>query len=62
MGCAAIAVTDQFRLVDFRQARRYPSGLVDSFAGFYGSLEEVNARLRESSPWKLRATLFLATF
>lgn len=61
MGCAAIAVTDQFRLVDFRQVRRHPSNLVDSFAGFYGSLEEVNSRLRERSPWKLRATPFLAT-
>jgi len=61
MGSAAVAITDQFRLVDFRPARRCPPDLSKSFAGFYGSLEEVNARLRERSPWKLRNTPFLAT-
>jgi hypothetical protein len=62
MGSAAVALTDQFRLADFQQSRRCPPDLANAFAGFYGSLEEVNARLRErSSPWKLRATPFLAS-
>jgi len=61
MGSAAIALTDQFRLIDFRQSRGCPPHLANSFAGFYGSLEEVNARLRERSSWKLGVTPFLAT-
>jgi hypothetical protein len=62
MGSAAVALTDQFRLIDFQQSRRCPGELANAFAGFYGSLEEVNARLRErSSPWKLRPTPFIAT-
>lgn len=60
MGSAAVALTDQFRLVDFQQSRRCPRELANAFAGFFGSLEEVNARLRERS-WKLRATPFIAT-
>jgi hypothetical protein len=46
MGTAVVAVTDQFRHRDFTQVRRRPRGLEKAFAGFYGSLEDVNARLR----------------
>ena len=46
MGAAAIAVTDQFRARDFKQTRRRPARLRNSFAGFFGSLEEVNRHLR----------------
>ena len=46
MGVAAVAVTDQFRPADFRQRRRLPAHLRNRFAGFYGSLEEVNQDLR----------------
>ena len=46
MGTAAIAVTDQFRARDFKQTRRRPARLRNSFAGFFGSLEEVNRHLR----------------
>jgi len=46
MGTAVVAVTDQFRHRDFRPARRRPSHLDRAFAGFFGSLEEVNATLR----------------
>jgi hypothetical protein len=46
MGTAAIAVTDQFRARDFRQTRRRPARLRNFFAGFFGSLEEVNRHLR----------------
>ena len=56
MGTAVIAITDQFRHRDFRQMRRGPAHLRNSFAGFFGSLEEVNGRLRSRSRWKLRVT------
>jgi len=56
MGTAVIASTDQFRHRDFQQKRRRPTHLNQSFAGFFGSLEEVNARLRSSTEWKLRST------
>jgi len=56
MGAAVIATTDQFRHRDFRQTRRRPRVLQNSFAGFFGSLEEVNARLRSHPKWKIRAT------
>ena len=52
MGTAVIAITDQFRARDFRQTRRVPA----SFAGFFGSLEEVNARLRSARAWRRRTT------
>jgi len=52
MGAAVIATTDQFRHRDFRQTRRRPRVLQNSFAGFFGSLEEVNARLRSHPKWK----------
>lgn len=55
MGAAAVAVTDQFRLRDFRRSRRYSSHLNRSFAGFFGSLEEVNRHLRRKR-WRLRST------
>ncbi|MSV34078.1 MAG: hypothetical protein EXQ47_00570 [Bryobacterales bacterium] len=60
MGAAAISSTDQFRPRDFRQTRRRPVGLGNAFAGFFGSLEEVNVFLR-SAPYgksgrKTRAT------
>ncbi len=60
MGTGAIASTDQFRHRDFRQTRRRPPNLAPAFAGFFGSLEEVNAFLRERNrrglPTKLRGT------
>jgi hypothetical protein len=56
MGAAAISVTDQFRRRDFRRARRVPSRLHGEFAGFFGSLEEVNARLRSGRAFRRRAT------
>jgi hypothetical protein len=56
MGAAVIASTDLFRHRDFRQRLRRPHHLRTSFAGFFGSLEEVNLRLRSRRPIKLRAT------
>jgi hypothetical protein len=56
MGSAVIASTDQFRHRDFRQSRRLPAHLRQSFVGFFGSLEEVNARIRVETKWKRRAT------
>lgn len=56
LGTAAVALTDQFRHRDFRPARRPPAHLRGAFAGFFGSLEEVNARLRHGPPLRRRAT------
>ena len=56
MGAAAIAATDQFRPRDFGSSRRCPLRLRRSFAGFFGSLEEVNASLRSGRRWRLRWT------
>ena len=56
MGSAVIASTDQFRHRDFRQSRRLPLNLRPCFVGFFGSLEEVNARIRARKKWKARAT------
>ena len=56
MGAAVISSTDHFRHRDFRQTRRRPRVLQNSFAGFFGSLEEVNARLRSHPKWKIRGT------
>jgi hypothetical protein len=56
MGTAVIARSDQFRPRDFQQTRRRPKNLEDRFAGFYGSLEEVNVTLRTQPRWKLRWT------
>lgn len=55
MGAAVISSTDQFRHRDFRQTRKRPRALQNSFAGFFGSLEEVNASLR-GGKWKTRTT------
>jgi hypothetical protein len=56
LGAAVIASTDQFRPRDFRQRRRRPVRLHRSFVGFFGSLEEVNVRLRSKVRWRARAT------
>jgi hypothetical protein len=56
MGTAVIASTDQFQHRDFRPSRKRPKQLQQSFAGFFGSLEEVNVRLRSRRQWKRRAT------
>ncbi len=56
MGAAVIAITDQFRPRDFHKMRRCPTCLKDSFAGFFGSLEEVNTHLRSRSRKRLRST------
>jgi len=61
MGAAVIAVTDQFRPRDFNPARRVPSRMENSFAGFFGSLEELNETLRAGggakrgpTPWVVK--------
>jgi len=57
MGTAVIAKSDQFRPRDFVGARRPPKRLEGRVVGFYGSLEEVNASLREPARrWRLRRT------
>jgi hypothetical protein len=56
MGTAVVARTDQFRHRDFQQSRRRPAHLDQSFAGFFGSLEDVNAQLRAEANWTLRWT------
>ena len=56
MGVAVIAVTDRFRSRDFDRVRRRPARLRNHFAGFYGSLEEVNADLGKARAWRLRPT------
>jgi hypothetical protein len=47
MGAAAIAITGQFRIRDFQPMRARPGELKNSFAGLFGSLEEVNRELKE---------------
>jgi hypothetical protein len=56
LGSAVIAATDQFRRRDFRRERRAPRKLKRAFVGFFGSLEEVNVRLRSRRAWKRRVT------
>lgn len=56
MGAAAIAITGQFRRADFHQTRALPPRLQRSFAGFFGSLEDVNRYLRTRRPRKTRST------
>jgi hypothetical protein len=56
MGAAVIAMTDQFRPRDFAATRRCPPRLRRSFAGFFGSLEEVNISLRRRHEWRLGPT------
>lgn len=46
MGAAVIAITGQFRHRDFHARRTRPVQLTNHFAGFFGSLEEVNEFLR----------------
>jgi hypothetical protein len=49
MGAAVIAITGQFRHRDFHARRGRPVHLTNNFAGFFGSLEEVNEFLRARS-------------
>lgn len=56
MGVAVMAVNGQFRPRDFDRMRRCPAHLRGSFAGLFGSLEEVNVRLRSRRRWKPRPT------
>ena len=56
LGSAVISFTDQFRARDFRQLRKRPRHLDGAFAGFFGSLEEVNVCLRTGIRPKPRAT------
>lgn len=56
MGTAVIARTELFRHRDFRQKRGLPVRLHESFVGFFGSLEEVNIRLRRPAPLRGRST------
>jgi hypothetical protein len=53
---AVIASTDRFRHRDFQQSRKRPKRLENSFAGFFGSLEEVNEQLRKRANWKRSTT------
>jgi hypothetical protein len=46
MGAAVIAINGQFRHRDFHSRRGRPLHLTNHFAGFFGSLEEVNEFLR----------------
>jgi hypothetical protein len=46
MGAAVIAINGQFRHRDFNSRRGRPLHLTNNFAGFFGSLEEVNEFLR----------------
>ena len=49
--------SDQFRRRDFHPGlRRRPEHLAKAFAGFFGSLEDLNATLRAEPEWKLRWT------
>jgi hypothetical protein len=56
MGTAVISRRDQFRHRDFLQTRQRPAYLENSFVGFFGSLEDLNARLRDEPDWKLHGT------
>ena len=56
MGAAVIAITGQFRHRDFHQRRSCPPRLRGSFAGFFGSLEEVNRFLRSRPRPRRRTT------
>lgn len=56
MGAAAIAITGQFRHGDFSQRQTCPAALRGAFAGFFGSLEEVNRFLRAGERVRLRET------
>jgi len=60
MGAAAIAINGQFRVRDFDGRRARPPRLENHFAGFFGSLEEVNQFLRSRPKPKRRPTPHLA--
>jgi hypothetical protein len=53
MGTAVVSRRDQFRPRDFRQTRKRPPHLDLAFAGFFGSLEELNVALRGRERWRL---------
>ena len=56
MGTAVVSKSDQFRHRDFQQTRRRPVHLERAFVGFFGSLEDLNARLRDDPRWTLQWT------
>ena len=56
MGAAVIAITGQFRNLDFHQTQTRPSHLGGAFVGFFGSLEEVNQFLHSRPKIKRRST------
>lgn len=56
MGAAVIAITGQFRHRDFKPAHLRPAHLERSFAGMFGSLEEINACLRSRNVLKTGPT------
>jgi hypothetical protein len=56
MGAAVIAITGQFRHRDFNARRGRPVHLTNNFAGFFGSLEEVNEFLRSRTARKRSVT------
>ncbi len=60
MGAAVIAIAGQFRHRDFSQLRAHPAHLNNSFAGFFGSLEEVNEFLKSRPLVTRRRTPYVA--
>jgi len=57
MGMAVVALRTQFRHRDFRQSLKRPASLQKQFAGFFGSLEEVNRYVSDhGSRRRYRAT------
>jgi len=56
MGTAVVGSRGQFRHRDFNARLKRPAVLDDRFAGFFGSLEEVNATIRTEPRWNLRRT------
>lgn len=48
MGAAVIALTDCFRVRDFRPGRDCPARGHRTYAGLFASLEEVNAHLAQA--------------
>lgn len=60
LGAAVVAVTDRFRVRDFRPSRRCPARRDRCFVALFGSLEELNEYLarhgrdgtaRMTPPW-----------
>jgi hypothetical protein len=56
MGAAVVAICSQFRHPDFRQSIKRPQSLNALFVGFFGSLETVNAYLRDHKKRRFRPT------